>query len=104
MTKLLLESSVPANQILSEDRSTNTFENIQFAQQMLQTHSVTQLTIVTDIYHVPRAWLVARALGLKARMAAPSLRGTHMPTQIKQVLREAAALPVYAVKLMVMRR
>lgn len=104
MTKLLIAQGVPPAQILREDRSSNTFENIQFALQLLETHSLAQLTIVTDRYHAPRAALVAKALGVRAQMAAPTLRGTHMPTQAKQFLREALALPVYAVKLLVRRR
>lgn len=104
MAKLLIADGVPPELILREDRSTNTFQNIAFASQLLDTHSVEHWTIVTDRYHIPRAWLVAQMLGIKAAMAAPSLRGTHIPTQIKQHLREAVALPFYALRLLVKRR
>lgn len=64
------------------------------------THTIGRVTIVTDIYHIPRAWLVARHFGLRPVMIAPSLRGTHLSTQIRQSLREALALPVYTIRLL----
>ena len=103
MATLLTAGGVPPEKILREDRSTTTFENIHNALQLLETHKVTQITIVTDRYHLPRAWLVARFAGVRPLLAAPSLKGTHFPTQFKQVLREAAALPLYALRLIFRR-
>lgn len=99
MAGLLKAAGVPADKILCEPQSTNTLENIQNAIGVLGPFDVSDVTIVTDSYHVPRAWLVARFGGLKPRMVAPSLRGTHIPTQIKQHVREAFALPIYALRL-----
>jgi uncharacterized SAM-binding protein YcdF (DUF218 family) len=103
MTKLLIDDGVPPELILREDRSTNTFENIANAVALLETHSVTQMTIVTDAYHLPRAWLLARHFGIKPKLAAPSLKGTHIPTQFKQSLREVFAFSIYAIRLLVKR-
>lgn len=99
MAQVLQARGVPSSQIICENKSTTTFENIHNARQLLAGHSIGVLTIVTDSYHCPRAWMVARALGLRPKMSCPSLKGTHMPTQIKQHLREAGAIPFYALKL-----
>jgi len=100
MEMLFLDAGVPANQVWQEDQSTTTFENVRYAARLFDNRNVTKVTIVTDRYHLPRAWMVARTFGLRPHLSAPSLRGTHLPTQLKQHLREAGAIPLYALKLL----
>ena len=104
MAQILLTENVPASAIHLEDQSTTTFENLSFAQPIITRLGTTSMTIVTDGYHGPRARLIAKVLGFEARTSAPSNRGAHLKTQIKMHLREAFALPVYAIKLIVMRK
>lgn len=75
--------NVPAAQILHEDQSTNTRENLRFARQhLLEQPGIDPLTadrdpvivVVTSNYHVFRAVLTARDSGLEASgLGAPTL-------------------------------
>jgi uncharacterized SAM-binding protein YcdF (DUF218 family) len=103
MARILHDAGVSEDVVHLEDQSTTTFENLTFAREILSELRCTKIMIVTDGYHRPRARLVARMLGLSVTTNSPSLRGTHMPTQLKQYLREALALPVYAIRLGVTR-
>ena len=100
MATLFLDAGIPKKQIQQEDQSKTTFENIRNAVHLMGLDHTINITIVTDRYHLPRAWMVARTFGLRPALSAPSLRGTHVPTQIKQHLREAGAIPLYAFKLL----
>lgn len=92
MASLLTEAGVPKIAILPEDRSTTTLENIRNACPLLPGPHV---TIVTDRYHARRAAMVARHFRLRAEISCPEL--PHIP--VRQHLREALALPAYAIKL-----
>lgn len=97
MADLLLGLGVPGSEILLEDRSTNTAQNIGFALSLLG--DATDIRIVTDIYHAPRARLVARRAGLRAVTHAPPLRTARLWPQLKGAAREAPALVAYALGL-----
>ncbi|EAR51230.1 hypothetical protein OG2516_14486 [Oceanicola granulosus HTCC2516] len=98
MRALLLGAGVPDAAILQERRSTSTWENLLFARPLLAAQGETRVLIVTDRYHVPRARLAARRMGLTAAGAPPPLRGSHVPTQLRQALREVPALVWYAMR------
>ena len=91
MRILLLAEGVTAEAIRLEDRSRNTLENIRFALPILADLGATQAVIVTDATHAPRARMIARRLGLPAASSSPSLRGGHLPTMLRQSLREIPA-------------
>jgi len=55
--------------------------------------------LVSDFWHLPRARLVARRLGLRAQGAAPTLSGARPLFTARAVLREMAAFLVYALRL-----
>ncbi len=103
MARLLVDAGVPPAKVILEDQSTTTLENLRFARTILGGYDCAAVTIVTDGYHGPRAWLVASALGLRARISAPGLKGSHLPTQAKQYGREVLALPAYALRLAALR-
>ena len=50
--------------------------------------------IVTDATHAPRARLIARGLGLRARSASPPLAGGRWRSVARQALREVPATGV----------
>ncbi|SHE92400.1 DUF218 domain-containing protein [Loktanella atrilutea] len=100
IAQILMEEGIPTDAILQEDRSTTTLENIRFALPLLRRHHVDQIVIVTDATHGPRALRVARHFRLKARCSAPSLRGSHKRSVLRQALRELGAYPLYAIRLM----
>lgn len=95
MADLLQEAGVPADRITPEDRSTTTEENIRFALPILRGLGATDVLIVTDWYHAPRARLVARRLGLRPTSCSPGWQGARMITQLRQALREIPALGLY---------
>ncbi|UWQ96134.1 YdcF family protein [Rhodobacteraceae bacterium M385] len=86
MSAILQDAGVPTNAIRLEDTSTNTLENIRNAIPLLQ--GETDVLIVSDAYHLPRARLIARREGLRVTTSAPPLKGARLWPQIKGWLRE----------------
>ncbi len=95
MRDLLLAAGIPDDHITPEERSATTEENIGFALPILKALNATQIIIVTDWYHAPRARLTARRLGLHPVSRSPGLQGAHLRTQVRQGLRELPALALY---------
>jgi uncharacterized SAM-binding protein YcdF (DUF218 family) len=91
MRRLLIEQGVPNDRIHPEDRSTSTAQNIAYAARILETLAIGSVVIVSDAYHLPRARLLARRLGLKVETSAPPSKGARPTTQIKGALREIPA-------------
>ena len=65
MAAYLMEQGVDASRILVENRSTNTHENLEFAREIIQTHSKKpvedcKVKIITSDYHCARAILLAK--------------------------------------------
>ncbi len=94
MRDLLVALGVPPDVIATEDASRSTAENIANAIPYLQPGE-RDILIVTDRNHAPRARLVARRLGLRARSDCP-VRGTLTPGLMRQYLREIPGLLYYA--------
>jgi len=92
MRDILQAHGIPKSAITLEDQSTTTAQNIRNALALIDGPDV---MIVSDRYHLPRACLVARRLGLRPTGSAPDCSGAHMPTQIKQALREVPAYVAY---------
>ena len=65
MRQWLIDHGVPEAQVVSETQSYNTRQNLQNAAQLLP-QDVTNVTVVTSDYHLPRALAIARDLGLSA--------------------------------------
>ncbi|MBN6205235.1 YdcF family protein [Ralstonia pickettii] len=67
MKNYALQQGVPEAALLIEDRSVNTRENLLFSQQLIEKHSKERswnLLVVTTSYHVLRALLLAKNLGI----------------------------------------
>lgn len=99
MARLLQDAAVPKDAILLEDQSTNTRQNLRFAQRLLAPLGETNILIVSDAYHLPRACLIAKRLGFQASGSAPPLNGARAGPQIKGWLREIPALAAVLVGL-----
>ncbi|SEV92386.1 DUF218 domain-containing protein [Cognatiyoonia koreensis] len=99
MRDIFIKAGVPAAQIIPEAKSRTTYENLRNARALLSRFDVTRVIIVSDRYHLPRARMVARHLGWQAETSGPSTRGGHRKTQIRNLAREAGAIPLYALKL-----
>jgi len=67
MRDYLLEGGVSPEQILTDDRSTNTEANLKNAAELLKTREgIRKVLIVTSDYHLPRAMALARDQGYDA--------------------------------------
>ncbi len=87
------EQGVPEAALTIEDRSTSTAENMRCARPILDRMGSPPVILVTDAWHLPRARLAARRLGLRlAGSAAPDRRG---PKRLRRIAREALALIWY---------
>lgn len=65
MKEYALSLGVPADQIILEDQSTNTAENIKFSQKLIPANQA--VGIVTNNFHLLRALLLSRRFGLACR-------------------------------------
>ena len=70
-----LQSGVPASDILIEDKSHTTYENVLNAKQLADTHGIRKVLIVSDPLHMKRAMTMAQDVGLEAHPSpTPSTR------------------------------
>lgn len=99
MQAILQSCGVRPGKIIPEGQSTSTYENLRNASIILRKQKIDEIVIVTDRYHGPRALLVAWALGLRARLNAPASSSGHKAQTCRMVLREIAAFPAYAIRL-----
>jgi uncharacterized SAM-binding protein YcdF (DUF218 family) len=76
MADYLINSGVPADAVLLEDRSTTTMENLTFSRRIMLAHKPDyRCTIVTSNYHVLRAALFARRAKVNGQViGAPTAR------------------------------
>lgn len=94
--ELVTALGVPGEAVILEDRSATTHENLANAQALLPADA--PAIIVSDFWHLPRARLTARRLGLEATGAAPPLKGSNWARILVALLREAAAFLWYLVR------
>ena len=77
------QSGVPASDILVEDKSHTTYENILNAKQLADTHGIRTVLIVSDPLHMKRAMTMARDVGLVAHPSpTPSTRYQGLSSQL----------------------
>ena len=93
---LVTQLGVPDAVVVLEDRSATTQENLANAKALLPEN--TPAIIVSDFWHLPRARLTARRLGLDATGQAPPLKGSNWARVAVALLREAIALLWYLVR------
>ncbi|WP_161949512.1 YdcF family protein, partial [Streptococcus suis] len=63
MANYAMEQGIPAEDIIIENQSTNTEENLKFSYALMKSGS--RFALVTNYYHVFRALLLARKLKIK---------------------------------------
>ena len=84
-----LQSGLPASDILIEDKSHTTYENILNAKQLADTHGIRTVLIVSDPLHMKRAMTMARDVGFEAHPSpTPSTRYQGMRSQLKLLMHE----------------
>lgn len=88
MRDYLIDKGIEANRIIEEDASTSTYENLKFSKELLA-QDVTNITIVSNDFHLRRASFLAEQLGLEADVLPAK---TPASVNLKSRLRERAAL------------
>jgi uncharacterized SAM-binding protein YcdF (DUF218 family) len=66
----LLSLGVPEDAVLYENRSRTTWQNLEFAQEVMREHGWTTAIIVSDGFHIHRSLMMCRDLGIPAQGAA----------------------------------
>ena len=99
MRQLAHDAGVPPACILVEDRATSTLQSALYCTRLLRQHGWSSALIVTDRYHLPRALLVFRSLGIRALGSAPtgSRYSRRLWKECYYRLREILAFAWYAV-------
>ncbi|MBQ9326738.1 MAG: YdcF family protein [Clostridia bacterium] len=93
MRDILLAAGVRDTDILTDDTSFNTRENLLHAQALLKDASARRVLVVTSDYHLPRALALAQDLGFEATgRGSPTLGGYHW---LKNHAREALSWVKY---------
>lgn len=93
MTTYLADHGVDPARILTEDRATTTEENLLLSLRLLDEHGVDgPVRVVTSNYHVGRAALLTRRLGIDADVTPATTAWYFLPSAF---LREVAAAVTY---------
>ena len=96
MREIALAAGLPAERILLEEGSANTFENAVNAARILHDRGWRRILLVSDGYHLPRALFVFRRLGLIVDGSAAPANPHDRPWFAAAVrLREVAAWAWY---------
>ena len=84
-----LERGVSLEDILIEENSHNTYENLFYAKQVADAQGLKSVLIVSDPLHMRRAMVMARDMGLQAYPSpTPSTRYQSMGTQVELLMHE----------------
>lgn len=90
MRLYLIARGIDPRQILIEDKSYNTYQNLLNSRSLMYTHGLSSAIIVSNASHMRRALLLAGQLGITASGApAPMVNNSYLTA--KQYLREGAA-------------
>lgn len=86
MADYLIKHGVAENRISLEDQSTTTYENLLFTKKLLPDNTAS-ITIISNDFHLKRATILARKLGLKADVvAAPTPKVINTKSRIRERL------------------
>jgi uncharacterized SAM-binding protein YcdF (DUF218 family) len=80
-----LQNGLPASDILIEDKSHNTYENVLNAKQFAGSNGIQKVLIVSDPLHMKRAMTMAQDVGLEAHSSpTPSTRYQGMRVLMRE--------------------
>ncbi|MBR9762459.1 MAG: YdcF family protein [Rhodobacteraceae bacterium] len=88
MAGILRAEGLPDSALLLEERSTDTIQNIGNALALCP--GLREAVIVTDVFHAPRARIIAAHLGMRTRASCPP--PPRLLTLLPACLRESAAM------------
>ena len=84
-----LQRGIPAADILVEQKSTTTYENILYAKQIADAYGLRKVLVVSDPLHMKRAVAMARDIGFEAEPSpTPSTRYRGLRSQARLLAHE----------------
>jgi uncharacterized SAM-binding protein YcdF (DUF218 family) len=87
--KYAIENLVPSEDIIIEEQSTITQENIYYATRIIEENHLTTVIIVSDPLHMKRAMLIAQDHGLKAYSSpTPTTKYKTLKSKVPFLARE----------------
>ena len=96
MRDYLADHGFPAEQILMEDQSTNTHENLLFTSKLMQEQGINtadEVVIVSNGFHLTRVrMLFNRVYGDENQLNTLAAPTSHLPSRLKMYVREPLAL------------
>ena len=96
MHDYLVEHGFPTEQILIEDQSTNTCENLLFSGELMREHgidSADEVVVVSNDFHLTRVrMLFNRVYGDDNQLNTLAAPTSHLPSRLKMYVREPLAL------------
>ena len=95
MTAYLVAHGIPPEAVATEDRSTTTEENLLLSREILRARGLTEaghLQVVTSSYHVGRAALLTRSLGIDADVTTAPTAWYFLPSAFLRELLAALTL------------
>lgn len=97
MADLLKQYGIDESYLILEDQSTSTFENLRFSKEKMDEYGFQSAIIVTDTFHMKRALLIAKDVGISSygSAAKESILNQNMSLKIYYTLREILAITAY---------
>ncbi len=87
--KYAINAGVPVRDILIEEKSRTTEENLTYALVLSREHGLKTLLVVSDPLHMKRAMMIARDIGMDARQApTPTTRVRGVGSRLRFLSRE----------------
>ena len=99
MQKYFLECGVSQDDIILEEKSRSTIENLAFAKAIMEENGFSTAMIVTSDYHAERALWMSRDTGIKACAVA-----AKSPKKIKTVIKITVQESISWIKYLLMRK
>ncbi|MEQ8255609.1 MAG: YdcF family protein [Roseovarius confluentis] len=97
MRDLAVDLGVPPDKIIVEGRSGSTLQNALFSLQLLGDEASGQIAVVTDRFHIPRAWTSFRWAGM-SDLVMVSADGETEPVDWDNLMGEGIKWPANALR------
>ena len=95
MHRMCRDAGLPDMALHQEPEAKTTEENLRLALPILYRIGAREVVVISDPYHIPRALMVARRLGLRSRGAAPGWASFSAGTALRMIPREIVAYAWY---------
>lgn len=87
--RFALESGIPAADILTEEKSTSTYENLLFTKPVLESNGIKTVLLVSDPLHLKRSIEIAESLDYQAKPSpTPTTKYQSFSSKIRFLTRE----------------